>query len=237
MAEGRLALEVSERAERGSAAARRMRREGLVPGVIYGGGADPVAITIAERELRRALTGDHGLNAILDVDVAGSSRPAILKEFQRDPICGPRHPRRPRRRPARPADPDDGQHRAGRRRRLAGRPRGRRAAASRARDHVEALPLEVPERIEVDVSALDIGDAIRLEDMPEVAGVRFSTTRTKPSSPTSPCPPASRSPKRSSRKARRARRAPSWRRAPRALPRLRPRRDGEAAGEPGADES
>ena len=51
-----------------------MRKEGLIPGVVYGGGADPVAITIAERELRRALSSDHGLNAILDVDVDGATR-------------------------------------------------------------------------------------------------------------------------------------------------------------------
>jgi large subunit ribosomal protein L25 len=173
MAEGRLALEVEERAERGSAAARRMRRAGLVPGVIYGGGADPVAITIAERELRRALTGDHGLNAILDVAVAGSSRPAILKEFQRDPISGRvTHVDFVVVRLDRPIQTTVGIELVG-----AGDSPGVReggALQQVAREiTIEALPLEVPERIEVDVSMLEIGDSIRLEDTPEVAGVRF----------------------------------------------------------------
>ena len=168
-----MALEVSERAERGSAAARRMRKEGLVPGVIYGDGSDAVAITIAERELRRALTGDHGLNAILDVDVAGSSRPAILKEFQRDPISGRvTHVDFVVVRLDRPIQTTVSIELVG----AADSPGVREGGALQqvAREiTIEALPLEVPEKIEVDVSALNIGDSIRLEDMPEVAGVRF----------------------------------------------------------------
>ena len=61
MAEGRVQLDVEERAELGSAAVRRLRKRGLIPGVIYGGGDDPFVFSVHERELRRALTTDHGL--------------------------------------------------------------------------------------------------------------------------------------------------------------------------------
>src|SRR5262245_45747440 len=67
----RVRLEVKQREQTGSREARRLRREGLVPGVLYGRGKTPHAICIPERDLRRALTGDHGLHAILDVVLEG----------------------------------------------------------------------------------------------------------------------------------------------------------------------
>src|SRR5438067_2080505 len=84
----RIRLEVEERDRRGSAEARRLRRRGLVPGVLYGRGKKPHAICVPERELRRALTGDHGLHAILDVVLAGqkTTHASILKEYQLDPL-------------------------------------------------------------------------------------------------------------------------------------------------------
>src|SRR3954463_7824009 len=89
MAGERVNLDVRVREERGSAAMRRMRKEGLIPGVVYGGNAEPNAIAVADRELRKALTTDHGLNAIMDVKLdGGETRPVIVKEFQRDPITG-----------------------------------------------------------------------------------------------------------------------------------------------------
>ena len=79
---------------------------GSIPGVIYGGGNDPAAICVPERELRKALTGAGGLHAILDVvvegDGKGDARPAILKDYQQDVITGPRLAHRPAPGPPRP---------------------------------------------------------------------------------------------------------------------------------------
>jgi large subunit ribosomal protein L25 len=171
MAEGRVQLVVEERAERGSAAVRRLRKQGLIPGVIYGGEDAADAIAIPERDLRRALTTDHGLNAILDVTIDGSAQPAIVKEYQRDPITG------------RLSHVDLIHVRLDRAIQttvsveLVGDSPGVReggALQQVARELlVEALPLEVPERIEVDISGLGIGDSIRLEEVPEIEGVRF----------------------------------------------------------------
>src|SRR4029453_8322906 len=90
MAGERRKLEVTERERRGSADARRLRREGLVPGVLYGRGKTPHAFAVPERELRRALSGDSGLHAILDVVLAGqkTAHPAVLKDYQQDVPSG-----------------------------------------------------------------------------------------------------------------------------------------------------
>ena len=82
MAGERVKLQVKERDRRGSAEARRLRREGFIPGVLYGSGKQPHAISIPERELRRVLTGQGGLHAILDVVLEGqmTSHASILKD-------------------------------------------------------------------------------------------------------------------------------------------------------------
>jgi large subunit ribosomal protein L25 len=71
MAGERIKLEVKEREKRGSADSRRLRREGYIPGVLYGKGKQSHAISVPERELRRVLTGTGGLHTILDVVLAG----------------------------------------------------------------------------------------------------------------------------------------------------------------------
>src|SRR4029453_16981420 len=90
MAGERMKLEVIEREGRGSADARRLRRKGFVPGVLYGRGKTPPAFSVPERELRRALSGDSGLHAILDVVLAGqkTAHPAVLKDYQQDVPSG-----------------------------------------------------------------------------------------------------------------------------------------------------
>src|SRR5581483_7881448 len=86
----RVKLSVRERDGRGSADSRRLRREGLIPGVLYGRGKSPYAICIAERDLRKALTSDSGLHAILDVTLDGqkSSHASVLKDYQVHPVRG-----------------------------------------------------------------------------------------------------------------------------------------------------
>ena len=89
MAGERTKLIVKKREHLGSAETRRLRREGLVPGVLYGRG-EPIALAIEERELRRALTGKAGLHSILDVEIdgTGSTHASILKDYQVDKVRG-----------------------------------------------------------------------------------------------------------------------------------------------------
>lgn len=70
----------------GSAAARRLRSEGRIPGVLYGHGMEPVSVSVERRDLRLALAGAAGANTVLDLQVDGRSYPAIVKELQRHPV-------------------------------------------------------------------------------------------------------------------------------------------------------
>jgi large subunit ribosomal protein L25 len=79
-------LNVNSRAAEGSRAVRRLRRSGRVPGVLYGGGGEPVGFDADARELRLALAGS---GAVLDLSVdGGKTTPVVLKEAQRHPVRG-----------------------------------------------------------------------------------------------------------------------------------------------------
>jgi large subunit ribosomal protein L25 len=85
MASKRPTLAVEPRDERGSRASRRLRRAGLVPGVLYGGSHDEtVAFKVGDRDLRRILVDGA---ALIDVQIGGEkSVPAILKDRQLHPV-------------------------------------------------------------------------------------------------------------------------------------------------------
>jgi large subunit ribosomal protein L25 len=86
MADATTKLDVHSRAAEGSRAARRLRRSGRVPGVVYGGGGEAVSFDADARELRLALAG---AGAVLDLSVDGeASTPVVLKEAHRDPVRG-----------------------------------------------------------------------------------------------------------------------------------------------------
>jgi large subunit ribosomal protein L25 len=78
-------LSISARTVEGSRATRRLRRTGRVPGILYGGDAEPLAFSVDARELRHALAA-HG--AVLEVGDGGSSTPAILKSAHYHPVRG-----------------------------------------------------------------------------------------------------------------------------------------------------
>jgi large subunit ribosomal protein L25 len=85
MADGRRpTLSVQERPERGTRATRRLRREGLVPGVVYGGGSgECVSFKVDSRVLRQVLVDG---SALIDLDVGGQKRPVIVKDQQLHPV-------------------------------------------------------------------------------------------------------------------------------------------------------
>jgi large subunit ribosomal protein L25 len=86
MASDTTALAVSARAVEGSRATRRLRRQGLVPGVIYGGGEDPQTFAVDARILRNTLA--HS-GAVLEVALdGGKATPVIVKDLQRHPVRG-----------------------------------------------------------------------------------------------------------------------------------------------------
>jgi len=86
MAEITLTAEVGR--ETGSAATRRLRHEGKIPGVIYGHGADPVPVAVNARDLRLALSGESGLNQLLQLEAGGEHYLTLARELQRHPVRG-----------------------------------------------------------------------------------------------------------------------------------------------------
>ena len=173
MAGERIKLTVKERERRGSADARRLRREGFIPGVLYGDGRQPHAIFVPERELRRVLTGQGGLHAILDVVLEGqkTTHASILKDYQQDPIRG--HISHIDLQEVRLDQPIQATVTV----QLIGEPVGAKEGGVLSQVQreirVEALPMEVPEHIDLDVSGMAIGDTLRLVDLAPLDGVTY----------------------------------------------------------------
>jgi large subunit ribosomal protein L25 len=173
MAGERVKLVVQERETRGTRPSRRLRQNGLIPGVLYGQGKPPHAICVPERELRRVLTGAGGLHAILDVVLEGQTTPhhAVLKEYQQDPIRGRlTHVDFHEVRLDRPIQAQVAVHLMGE---PAGVTEGGVLSQVTREVTVEALPMEIPEHLELDVSRLAIGESMRVGDLDVVDGVAF----------------------------------------------------------------
>jgi large subunit ribosomal protein L25 len=163
-------LTAVKRAERGKNEARRMRASGHIPGVVYGaqkGGAQPPPIPVAvdPKSLMRILHSDSGANTLITLKIQGESDSRVLvKEFQLDPIT--HHVLH--------AD----FYRVNMERKitvtvpvvLKGEPRGVKQEGGvldfvHREVELECLPAEIPDAIEVDVSELNVGDAVHLRDV------------------------------------------------------------------------
>ena len=147
----------------------RLRAEGKVPGVVYGLGQDPQSVSVVWRDLRGALTGEAGLNALIDLEIDGASGDlVIVKALQRHPV------RR------------DVLHvdflRVSRDQAISVEvPVVLHGEAAAVREggvvdqglyflHVAAKPADIPNEITVDITGLSIGDAIRVGDLQLPAG-------------------------------------------------------------------
>lgn len=168
MAGERVKLVVQNRSVLGSAEARRLRRQGLIPGVLYGR-EQPIPITVAERDLRAAF-GGGGAHSVLDVVVSsGKAHSSVLKEFQQDPVRGTvTHVDLQEVRLDQPIHAAVSVT-------LVGDARGVREGGVLTQVtttvNVEALPLEIPEHLEFDISELGIGDSARLAQLRVPEGV------------------------------------------------------------------
>jgi len=173
MATARPTLKVAERTEFGSRTTRRLRRDGVVPGVVYTAGEEARAFQIEARELRHFLL--EGIT-LFDLEIDGQDKvPVVVKDEQRHPVRGETthidlHQVRLDR--AIEADVrvilegiDDSP----------GVKEGGVMDQVSNEISVRALPTEIPEEIAVDVSAMVIGDTIQLESIPVPDGVAWST--------------------------------------------------------------
>lgn len=167
-------LDVEKRSTTGKNEARRDREAGRIPAVVYGAGKPNVPISVNRKALSDVFREGAGENAIFLLKLAGSdqSRHAMIKEMQRDPVS---------RRPLHidfvrvlmdvkvtlkvPIE-------------IVGVARGVKADAGildlvTREIEIECLPSDIPGHIAVDVSDLGIGDAIRVNQIPGIQGVRI----------------------------------------------------------------
>jgi large subunit ribosomal protein L25 len=161
-------LDARARTPAGSRATRRLRREGRIPGVLYGGGEDPVAFDVDARELRIALAAR---GAVLDVAIDGDTASAVLKSADHHPVRGETtHIDLLRVRldvAIQATVPVE----------LVGVDEAPGVIEGGVVEHVtrevtiEALPTEIPESLTADVSALTIGDALYLNAVEAPSGV------------------------------------------------------------------
>jgi large subunit ribosomal protein L25 len=154
----------------GTAASRRLRAEGHIPGVLYGRGMQPISVTVERRELRLALSGPAGANTVLALQVDGKSYPAVIKEMQRHPI----------RRTVNHIDFIQVNMNEEITVSVALRIEGESKAVSAvgglidaAVDSIEVActPNNMPGEFVIDVTEMEPGDVIRLADVPMPAGV------------------------------------------------------------------
>ncbi|MDQ6749964.1 MAG: 50S ribosomal protein L25 [Actinomycetota bacterium] len=162
-------LAVKGREAAGSRASRRLRHEGLVPGIVYGGGEDPAAFQVEARALRLALA--HG-GAVIDLSVDGSEgAPVVVKDQQTDPVTGAiLHLDLLRVRLDRPIQAttileltgaDD----------APGVKEGGTLEQITRELNVEALPTAIPDMIEHDVSGMQMNDTLMLAALSPPEGV------------------------------------------------------------------
>jgi large subunit ribosomal protein L25 len=163
------ALSVEPREPGGSRGARRLRRTGKVPGVVYGGGAETVAFQVDARVLRHALA-HHGAVLELSIDGDGTT-PVVVKELARHPVSGETlHVDLLRVRLDKPIQATVVVD-------LTGVEEAPGVKEGGVLEHVtrevtiEALPTDIPDNIEHDVSGLVIGDTVMLEAVRAPAGV------------------------------------------------------------------
>ena len=159
-------LEAQKRETFGKNEARRLRAKGLIPGVVYGGQNEGMPVAVNPKELLRILHSDSGVNTLISLKLDGADARVLVKEYQLDPI---EHK-------LLHAD----FYRIALDKALTvtvpivirGEPKGVKQQGGvvdfvHREFEVECLPTDIPEKVEVDISELIIGQSIRVRDLPE----------------------------------------------------------------------
>ncbi len=157
------------REERGKNAARRTRKTGMVPAVLYGGKKDSMALSVNAKQVAKILRSETGHNTIFNVRVAeGTEEKAMMKDWQVDPLSGSllhvdmlRIAMDVRMRVRVPVH-------------TFGEPQGVKLQGGifemvTREVEIECLPSDIPEEFKVDISGLMIGHQLRAGDVPLIA--------------------------------------------------------------------
>ncbi len=158
--------------------ARRLRKDGLIPAVLYGAGLEPLNISVDPRQMKRILGSESGHNSIFDLSAGGDSGKAMIVDWQADPVKGAllhvdlkRIAMDKLLRVSVPVT-------------LKGEAPGVKLQGGILEQmmrevEVECLPADIPSHIDADVSKLEFGQTIRVSDLPHSDKVKFITDETQ----------------------------------------------------------
>jgi large subunit ribosomal protein L25 len=163
-------LNASLSRDKGSSSSRRLRLTGTIPAVVYGSGVDAVSIAVDAKAFRTAVSGDQGLNSLINLDADGQKYLVMAREIQRHPVRGTvAHIDFQVVDPNKPVITEVPLHIVG------------DAVEVRHADwevdqqmfslEIKARPDQIPTHIEVDISDLKTGGAIHIEDLVLAKGV------------------------------------------------------------------
>jgi large subunit ribosomal protein L25 len=159
--------------------ARRVRREGKIPAVVYGAGKDAMPVTVDPRHVLRILRSDSGHNTIFDLAMDGAQTKAMIVDWQYEPIKGNLLHIDLKRiamdKVLRVNVPIV----------LQGVPTGVKTEGGILEQmlrevEIECLPADIPSHIDVDVTELTFGKVLRVEDLPHNEKLKFLTEANQP---------------------------------------------------------
>ncbi len=165
-------ISAASRKDEGKGASRRLRHAGLIPAVIYGGGAEPQSIQLEHEKTWLASQHEWFYSSILNLEIDGTVQKALLRDMQRHPykqlIMHIDFQRINENEALRTAVP---LHFVGEEKSPAGKSAEVVVTHELNEVVVECLPKDLPEFLEVDLSALDVGQIVHLSDLKLPAGV------------------------------------------------------------------
>lgn len=170
-----LTLDASQREEVGSSTARRLRRgEDRVPGVVYGGGEEPTHFTIDYRRVAKVIEDEAFFSQVLSLSLGDHSEQVVLRELQRHPATERViHIDFLRVREDRELQVMIPFHFLNEEDCIGVKLNGGMVSKNLTEAQVSCLPRDIPEFVEIDLEALDIGDAVHLSDIELPDGVAF----------------------------------------------------------------
>src|SRR6266480_4680788 len=165
-----LILQAEKREKATKGAVKTLRRQGRVPGVVYGDKGDPMPLSIDEKSLQQIIHSERGRNALITLQLADTSHTVLVKEIQRNAITR--------------AILHVDFHRVSLKQKVEasvpihvkGEAPGVKLSGG-VMEHVvrevrvRCLPTEIPSAVDVDVSTLQIGQAVKAKDLKVPAGV------------------------------------------------------------------
>ncbi|MGB5733388.1 MAG: 50S ribosomal protein L25/general stress protein Ctc [Thiohalocapsa sp.] len=164
------------RSDEGKGASRRLRRQGLVPGIVYGGHKEPQMITLSHSDLLRKLEEESFYSSLLDLKVGDVAAKVVLKDLQRHPakpfilhVDFQRVSMEERLRMTVPLHFENEEI-------AKGVKAGGKVSHNVTELEISCLPKDLPEYIEVDVAEMEIGDIVHVSDLALPEGVELTSS-------------------------------------------------------------